>query len=99
MMILIYLLVKGVNFSTAAPSPAQAQVNQNIRVYGGLKDQDRIFTNLYGEQDWGIQGAIKRVLHILYPPVKFTVYTTTCGRGGEGRGDASHLVHMSIIVL
>ena len=22
----------------------------NIQVYGGLKDQDRIFTNIYGEQ-------------------------------------------------
>jgi len=30
------------------------------RVYGGLKDQDRIFTNLYGEQDWRIKDAMKR---------------------------------------
>jgi hypothetical protein len=30
------------------------------RVYGGLKDQDRIFTNLYGEQDWRIKAAEKR---------------------------------------
>ena len=30
------------------------------KVYGGLKDQDRIFTNLYGEYDWRIDGAIKR---------------------------------------
>jgi NADH dehydrogenase (ubiquinone) flavoprotein 1 len=31
-----------------------------INVYGGLKDQDRIFTNLYGEQTWRIDGAMKR---------------------------------------
>lgn len=30
------------------------------KVYGGLKDQDRIFTNLYGEYDWRIDGAMKR---------------------------------------
>lgn len=30
------------------------------RVYGGLSDQDRIFTNLYGEQDWRIDAAMKR---------------------------------------
>lgn len=32
------------------------------RVYGGLKDQDRIFTNLYKDGDVGIQGALKRVI-------------------------------------
>ena len=30
------------------------------RVYGGLKDEDRIFTNLYGEQDWRLKDALKR---------------------------------------
>lgn len=30
------------------------------RTYGGLKDKDRIFTNLYGEHDVGIKGAVKR---------------------------------------
>ena len=30
------------------------------RVYGGLKDQDRIFSNLYGEQDWRLNSAMKR---------------------------------------
>lgn len=28
--------------------------------YGGLTDDDRIFTNLYGEQDWRIKDAVKR---------------------------------------
>ena len=30
------------------------------RVYGGLSDQDRIFSNLYGEQDWRLSSALKR---------------------------------------
>jgi len=30
------------------------------RVYGNLKDSDRIFTNLYGEYDFGIKGAKDR---------------------------------------
>ena len=29
--------------------------------YGGLADQDRIFTNLYGEHDWRLKGAMTRV--------------------------------------
>lgn len=28
--------------------------------YGNLKDEDRIFTNLYGRHDWGIEGAEAR---------------------------------------
>lgn len=32
----------------------------HTQVYGGLKDQDRIFTNIYGEHDTSIEGAIKR---------------------------------------
>eukprot|EP00741_Cyanophora_paradoxa_P005206 tig00000852_g5046.t1 len=38
--------------STAAAAPA--------RKHGGLKDEDRIFTNIYGEHDVGIKGAMKR---------------------------------------
>mmetsp|Transcript_55861 Transcript_55861/g.132081 ORF Transcript_55861/g.132081 Transcript_55861/m.132081 type:complete len:458 (+) Transcript_55861:35-1408(+) len=30
------------------------------RVYGGLKDQDRIFQNIFGEHDTSIQGAMRR---------------------------------------
>lgn len=30
------------------------------RSYGGLKDKDRIFQNLYGEHDWGLKGALNR---------------------------------------
>lgn len=28
--------------------------------FGGLKDQDRIFTNLYGKHDYKLSGALKR---------------------------------------
>jgi hypothetical protein len=31
------------------------------KVYGGLKDSDRIFTNLYKDEDPFIEGALKRV--------------------------------------
>ena len=30
------------------------------RTYGGLKDEDRIFTNLYGRHDWHLKGARSR---------------------------------------
>ncbi len=43
-----------VSTSGAAEAPALT------RVYGGLKDEDRIFTNLYGEGDWRIKDAISR---------------------------------------
>lgn len=32
----------------------------NLCIKGGLKDQDRIFTNLYGEKDWRIKEAMLR---------------------------------------
>ena len=46
----------------AAAAPASSASNEPVlgRVYGGLKDQDRIFTNLYGEQDWRLKSAMKR---------------------------------------
>ena len=36
-------------------------MNFATRQYGGLKDQDRIFTNLYKDGDPFIEGALKRV--------------------------------------
>jgi hypothetical protein len=47
-------------FSTA-PAATKAATGTHTRVYGGLKDQDRIFTNIYGEHDTGIKGAMARV--------------------------------------
>lgn len=33
---------------------------QTRTTFGGLADQDRIFTNLYGRHDWRLKGAMKR---------------------------------------
>jgi hypothetical protein len=33
-----------------------------VRRYGGLKDQDRIFTNIYSRHDHGIKGAMVHIL-------------------------------------
>ena len=41
------------NFST--------EIRAEKTSYGGLKDQDRIFTNLYRDQDPLLKGALKRV--------------------------------------
>jgi hypothetical protein len=35
------------------------------RQYGGLKDQDRIFTNLYKDGDPFIDGALRRVSNMI----------------------------------
>lgn len=40
-------------FSTSAEDPV-------LTTYGGLKDQDRIFQNLYGQYDWRLKDAMKR---------------------------------------
>ncbi|CAM9609674.1 unnamed protein product, partial [Phaeothamnion confervicola] len=45
--------------SQSAPPPKPAEPALT-RTYGGLKDQDRIFTNLYGERDWRIKDAMQR---------------------------------------
>lgn len=37
------------------------QDDKHLRVHGGLADEDRIFTNLYGEADWRLGDALKRV--------------------------------------
>ena len=50
-----------------------------VRRYGGLKDQDRIFTNAYLRHDHGIQGALVRAP---FPP-SITILTSTC----QSRGD------------
>lgn len=41
--------------AAAAPPPPPPP-----RKHGGLSDADRIFTNLYGEQDWRLKAALKR---------------------------------------
>ncbi len=38
-------------FSAAAPAPQQPDPPPERTHFGGLKDEDRIFTNLYGVHD------------------------------------------------
>jgi len=46
--------------SNSAASITLSRRQYAERTYGALKDSDRIFTNLYGEHDIFIQGALKR---------------------------------------
>jgi len=39
---------------------ARVLVGASARNYGGLADEDRIFTNIYGRHDWRLKGALKR---------------------------------------
>jgi len=41
-------------------SSTSASLTKATGTYGNLSDEDRIFTNLYGEYDWEIDGAMKR---------------------------------------
>jgi len=43
----------------AVPSGAVTLVTQ-VRSHGGLADEDRIFTNIYGRHDWRLKGALSR---------------------------------------
>lgn len=45
------LVVSGKSLARGLSTPAAANPQEPAltRIYGGLKDQDRIFTNLYGE--------------------------------------------------
>ena len=43
---------------------SDTNVQATKRVHGGLKDQDRIFTNVYRDNDPFIEGALKRVKKI-----------------------------------
>jgi len=53
-------------FSDVAVKPEEID-----RVYGGLKDQDRIFTNLYGDtESYKLEHALKRVNIYLYIYIK-----------------------------
>ena len=46
--------------AAAAPPPPPPPPPPPARVHGGLKDADRIFTNLYGKHDPFLKGALKR---------------------------------------
>ena len=62
--ILTRLPASTATFSTSSRTSSAAGAAAGAapaRKYGGLKDEDRIFTNLYGLHDWGLKGALKRV--------------------------------------
>lgn len=42
-------------------TPLVIRCFSEARVYGGLKDEDRIFVNIYGDGDVGLEGAKNRV--------------------------------------
>lgn len=64
------MLSKNFKFSSSFSSPLRGLNvgvcglptlrSMSTKTHGGLKDQDRIFTNLYGKQDPFIEGAMKR---------------------------------------
>lgn len=48
--------------ATAVTRGPQSSADPQLTgVYGGLSDQDRIFQNLYGKEDWRLQDAERRV--------------------------------------
>lgn len=53
-----------VRYQSTAPQPAQpapgTPPKQTKTKFGGLKDEDRIFTNLYGRHDFRLKGAMAR---------------------------------------
>ncbi len=53
-------LAVAVRYQSAAP--AAVPPKQTKTKFGGLKDQDRIFTNLYGRHDFKLKGALARVI-------------------------------------
>ena len=42
------------------PPPHLPSITPLRSAFNGLSDQDRIFTNLYGEQDWRLKDALTR---------------------------------------
>ncbi|GBG62447.1 hypothetical protein CBR_g30767 [Chara braunii] len=46
--------------AAASSAAAAADTNEQGRAHGGLKDEDRIFTNLYGQADPFLKGALSR---------------------------------------
>lgn len=63
--------------SSACALATPADVSTPVRHYGGLKDQDRIFTNLYLRHDPGLKGAKARGDWYKTKPV-FSVQEDVC---------------------
>lgn len=49
-----------VRYQSTQPQPG-VPPKQTKTKFGGLKDDDRIFTNLYGRHDFKLKGAMARV--------------------------------------
>jgi hypothetical protein len=47
--------------------------------YGNMKDEDRIFTNLYGRHDWKLKGALSRVMNEMYHSHLYSIYYREIG--------------------
>lgn len=55
------LLRLAMSTAGSSSSTSSSVALEQRRFYqGGLKDKDRIFTNLYGQADWGLKGALAR---------------------------------------
>ena len=46
--------------SSQATTVRHQSTETPAKTYGPLKDQDRIFTNIYGRHDWRLKGAMAR---------------------------------------
>jgi len=46
--------------SSSQCASVRNQSTETPKVYGPLKDQDRIFTNIYGRHDWRLKGSMAR---------------------------------------
>jgi len=52
--------LRGAGKRTFVRAFSAQQEQLHVAPHGGLKDQDRIFTNIYGEQDWRLKDAMGR---------------------------------------
>ena len=56
----LFLLSGSLAVSAQAVSVRHQSTETPTKSYGPLKDQDRIFTNIYGRHDWRLKGAMQR---------------------------------------
>lgn len=47
-------------FLRSISAVSTATEENSIKTIGNLKDEDRIFTNLYGQHEWNLKGALSR---------------------------------------
>ena len=65
------------------------------KTYGGLKDADRIFTNVYKDTDPYIQGALRRVTIIILREIGI-VPRTFCLMGQTGSSTKSNNLALEV---